>query len=375
MSIFTAKGDSDGLFHDLKPFPRGVDTTGWVKPKENSIDALSYGIENSDGVEMDLRLSLDGEVIIHHDARTQDGSYPETTNYDDMKEHVDLFSDLLSKDDFVTKWVNEARFVCLELKAPHPSSGAGGGWLRGKEMYNHMSELFQSVRDMIKQIEVPSNSTVFYSFDPYITPVANRFSENYRHARLMPKLRQWGGWTTQRAAALPSFISTSVPRLLDKQRKLEAPMLPLALDYLHGWTRFLPIGATMGLQGKSLQKFNHIRRGHPVYVWPSPIEIEPRLLKAGLSCISDTMQKGLVYSDGSERCLRPGTMPFVENERQPWHEISDSERAKIVLTSKKKWGWSSGKDELLGLTSSGTMPWEMPRLIGHRGAGKDPETL
>jgi glycerophosphoryl diester phosphodiesterase len=49
----------------------------WKKPRENSIEALLYGIEHADGVEMDLRLTADGEVVIHHDPRTYGGLYPD----------------------------------------------------------------------------------------------------------------------------------------------------------------------------------------------------------------------------------------------------------------------------------------------------------
>ena len=57
----------------------------WRKPKENSIAALEYGMEHADGVEMDLRLTLEGEVVIHHDPRTPSGKYPERYGYDDLK--------------------------------------------------------------------------------------------------------------------------------------------------------------------------------------------------------------------------------------------------------------------------------------------------
>lgn len=160
----------------------------WRKPKENSIAALEYGMEHADGVEMDLRLTSEGEVVIHHDPRTPSGKYPERYGYDDLKHEVALFDDLLDRSGFVDRWVNEARFVCLELKAPHPSSGAGGGWLRGKRMHDHLSRLLESVRSRIEEIQVPVQSTVFYSFDPYITPVANSGSGKYRHARLMLSL-------------------------------------------------------------------------------------------------------------------------------------------------------------------------------------------
>ena len=80
-----------------------------------------------------------------------------------------LFDDLLDSSGFVDRWVNEARFVCLELKAPHPSSGAGGGWLREKGCMTTYPGS-ESVRSRIEEIQVPVQSTVFYSFDPYIHP-------------------------------------------------------------------------------------------------------------------------------------------------------------------------------------------------------------
>ncbi|MGB0628284.1 MAG: glycerophosphodiester phosphodiesterase [Candidatus Thalassarchaeaceae archaeon] len=347
----------------------------WKKPRENSIEALLYGIEHADGVEMDLRLTADGEVVIHHDPRTSGGLYPESSDYSEIAEYSDRFEDLLSKEEFTSRWVDEGRFVCLELKAPHPSSGAGGGWFRGDAMRRHMSDLMQKVREMIEHESVPISSTVFYSFDPVITKVAKRHSGDYRHARLMPKLRQWGGWKVQRAAAFPSFISTSVPRMLSRQRRLGAPMLPLALDYLEGWTRHIPIGVSVGLKGRGLERFNEIRKGHPVYVWPAPLDVEPRLLDAGLSCISDTMDSNLQYPGGLDRCMRPATMPEIEGVRMPWNEISSEERRGVVQKWRKRWSWSATPQELEKISTASTLPWEAPRLIGHRGVGKDPGTL
>ena len=349
--------------------------TDWERPRENSIAALEHGMEHADGVELDLRLTEEGEVVIHHDPRTPSGKYPERSSYDDIKEEADLFDDLLARNTFVDRWVNEARFVCLELKAPHPSSGAGGGWSRGRRMHDHMSQLMASVRTKIETLRIPVSSTVFYSFDPYISKVAQKDSGKYRHARLMPKLRQWGNWSVQRAVASPSFLSRSVPRLLAKQRRLGAPMLPLALEYVHGWTRHLPLGQSIGLEGRALDRFNAVRSGHPVYVWPAPLKLEPRLLEVGLSCISDSMDPNLTNTDGSSRCMRPGTMPEIEGERQPWHEISDAERRDVMLRYRKKWKWQTSVEDLDDLASATTMPWEVPRLIGHRGTGKDKGTL
>ena len=39
----------------------------WRQPEENSIEALVHGINFSDGVEFDLRMDCDGELVIFHD--------------------------------------------------------------------------------------------------------------------------------------------------------------------------------------------------------------------------------------------------------------------------------------------------------------------
>ena len=39
----------------------------WKQPAENSLDALKHGMEFSDGIEFDLRMSADGELVIFHD--------------------------------------------------------------------------------------------------------------------------------------------------------------------------------------------------------------------------------------------------------------------------------------------------------------------
>ncbi|MEC7686730.1 MAG: glycerophosphodiester phosphodiesterase family protein, partial [Candidatus Thermoplasmatota archaeon] len=48
----------------------------WKQPPENSLEALVHGMQVSDGVELDLRLSADGELVVFHDTQTVDGRYP-----------------------------------------------------------------------------------------------------------------------------------------------------------------------------------------------------------------------------------------------------------------------------------------------------------
>ena len=39
----------------------------WERPDENSVAALKHGMEFADGVEFDLRVDGDGELVIYHD--------------------------------------------------------------------------------------------------------------------------------------------------------------------------------------------------------------------------------------------------------------------------------------------------------------------
>ena len=46
------------------------DSGEWVRPRENTVDALVYGMQHSDGVELDLRLTEDKRLVLHHDSKT-----------------------------------------------------------------------------------------------------------------------------------------------------------------------------------------------------------------------------------------------------------------------------------------------------------------
>ena len=46
--------------------PQGL-TMSWRQPPENTVRALVEGITRFDGVEFDLRLSADEELVLHHD--------------------------------------------------------------------------------------------------------------------------------------------------------------------------------------------------------------------------------------------------------------------------------------------------------------------
>lgn len=369
-----------------------VDHIDWIRPRENTVEALVYGMEQSDGVELDLRLTQDQRLILHHDSKTEFGEYPECLTIDELPDYVEPIDDLLANKDFIRRWTEEGAFTCIEFKSPHPSSGKAGGWFNGKEKEQHMINMIQNLQELLEPIERSNSSTVIYSFDPKIITASKKIKTDLKFSRLRPNIRQWGNWTTQRIVATPSFLANSLPKLMDKQRQEGSPMLPCSLQYLKGIESNINIGWTVGLEGKKLERLTKYRRGYPVYVWPSKSDSERLLLDAGLTGLTDDLSPNSVTLDtGHARWTKPATQPLTDETRKelddtpkeehftkiselkkevsPWYELSDNERIKFVDNWRKKWLWARERSTLLNETSKSSLPWEVSRIIGHRGTG------
>ena len=369
-----------------------VEHIDWIRPRENTVEALVYGMEQSDGVELDLRLTQDQRLILHHDSKTEFGEYPECLTIDELPDYVEPIDDLLANKDFIRRWTEEGAFTCIEFKSPHPSSGKAGGWFNGKEKEQHMINMIQNLQELLESIERSNSSTVIYSFDPKIITASKKIKTDLKFSRLRPNIRQWGNWTTQRIVATPSFLANSLPKLMDKQRQEGSPMLPCSLQYLKGIESNINIGWTVGLEGKKLERLTKYRRGYPVYVWPSKSDSERLLLDAGLTGLTDDLSPNSVTLDtGHARWTKPATQPLTDETRKelddtpkeehftkiselkkevsPWYELSDNERIKFVDNWRKKWLWARERSTLLNETSKSSLPWEVSRIIGHRGTG------
>jgi len=368
------------------------ETLDWVRPRENTVEALVYGMEQSDGVELDLRLTQDQRLVLHHDSKTEFGEYPECLTMDELPDYVEPIDDLLANKDFIRRWTEEGAFTCIEFKSPHPSSGKAGGWFNGKGKEQHIINMIQNLQQLLEPIERNNSSTVIYSFDPKIITASKKIRTDLKFSRLRPNIRQWGNWTTQRIVATPSFLANSLPRLMDKQRQEGSPMLPCSLQYLKGIESNINIGWTVGLEGKKLERLTKYRRGYPVYVWPSKSDSERLLLDAGLTGLTDDLSPNSVTLDtGHARWTKPATQPLTDETRKeldnipkeehftkikelkkevsPWHELSDNERIKFVDNWRKRWLWERDRSTLLNETSKSSLPWEVSRIIGHRGTG------
>ena len=77
--------------------------TKWKQPSQNSIDAIAHGMIFADGSEFDVRLTIDGELALHHNAKIElEGAkeglnpYVEQNHSDDLRAAgFDIFSDLI----------------------------------------------------------------------------------------------------------------------------------------------------------------------------------------------------------------------------------------------------------------------------------------
>jgi hypothetical protein len=255
-----------------------------------------------------------------------------------------------------------------------------------------MINMIQNLQELLEPIERSNSSTVIYSFDPKIITASKKIKTDLKFSRLRPNIRQWGNWTTQRIVATPSFLANSLPKLMDKQRQEGSPMLPCSLQYLKGIESNINIGWTVGLEGKKLERLTKYRRGYPVYVWPSKSDSERLLLDAGLTGLTDDLSPNSVTLDtGHARWTKPATQPLTDETRKelddtpkeehftkiselkkevsPWYELSDNERIKFVDNWRKKWLWARERSTLLNETSKSSLPWEVSRIIGHRGTG------
>ena len=364
----------------------------WIRPRENTVEALVYGMSECDGIELDLRLSEDNRLVLHHDSKTEFGEYPECLTLDELPDYVEPIDDLLEKKEFIRRWTEEGAFTCFELKTPHPSSGKAGGWLNGNEREKHMIKMIEQLNEILEPIDLPDSGAVIYSFEPKIISASKKVKTNLKFSRLRPNIRSWGNWTSQRIVATPSFILNSLPRLMEKQRREKSPMLPCSLQYLKGVESNLSLGRTVGLQGKKLERLTKFRKGYPIYVWPSKSNAERMLLDAGLTGLTDDLAPTSVTLDsGHARWTKPATQPLTIKQRKelddtpidqhlnkvsemkkeipPWHELSNSERLDFISNWKKRWSWERSIESLIKETSSSSLPWEAPRIIGHRGTG------
>ena len=362
----------------------------WVPPKENSVDALRHGMEFSDGVEFDLRMSADEDLVIYHDEfipgreNIRERCIESLSTSELRSKGVVSFEELISGGSFSGLWQDGGKTVDIEIKLPHPVTKI--------ETDGHLSSIMKKIELDLSDLALPKRSTLVTSFSPRIGHAAKISGVSLPVARLVPHIRAWGRyWRVKRTVAAPNFARTSFQGVSDSLRKEGMESIGMALEYLVGWTRFVGPKLPIGIAGKGLERFQRARRGMGVFVWPAPLEHEDALIDAGVSLVSDEMDP-TVYSkpDGSPRWPRPGSQPLDPDwirrldsatsteypdllkeatESLPlWPDLTEQRKVEIITEQGGRMLWPGGVEKWLPGESEG-LPWGSPRVLGHRGAG------
>ena len=332
---------------------------GWSQPAENTHASLVEAMQRMDGVEFDLRLTADDQLVVHHDhivsipEQMLEGrsKIVEDWNLSDLEEvGFCSFEKLMSDKEWLVPWQEHSKVACLEIKRSLPKVA--------KDPTKRMARVMELAGKMVDEAGIHQQAAVFYAFHRPMAKVAKLSGSKRPWSRLLPIVPRTGSHNSKRFRAAPEFIAYSFARLLRSQKNSGAPMMPCAVDYFEGIKRFLHLGLPVGLKGKQLRRLTKIRDGFPVYVWPGHPELERDLLDAGLSLLTDFADPNMKLPCGSSRWLRPATMPLndeqvaglrdgiIPKDVAPWHEISD-----------KQLGWGA------------------VRMIGHRGCGKSPRPV
>ena len=362
----------------------------WVPPKENSVDALRHGMEFSDGVEFDLRMSADEDLVIYHDEfipgreNIRERCIESLSTSELRSKGVVSFEELISGGSFSGLWQDGGKTVDIEIKLPHPVTKI--------ETDGHLSSIMKKIDLDLSDLALTKRSTLVTSFSPRIGHAAKISGVSLPVARLVPHIRAWGRyWRVKRTIAAPNFARTSFQGVSDSLRKEGMESICMALEYLVGWTRFVGPKLPIGIAGKGLERLQRARRGMGVFVWPAPLEHEDALIDAGVSQVSDEMDP-TVYSkpDGSPRWPRPGSQPLDPDwirrldsatsteypdllkeatESLPlWPDLTEQRKVEIITEQGGKMLWPGGVEKWLPGEGEG-LPWGSPRVLGHRGAG------
>ena len=374
----------------------------WQQAPENTLESLRHGIQSNDGIEFDVRMTRDGELIIHHDAEvsvpTQQlphaYSWVENHTLDELTSLGFLsFRSMLEDTQLQTEWRDKGKMGCVEFKRPHPRALYGGGFFGKKQHISHVALMMEQTELLLKEFEIPSENTVYYSFHTGMGPSVQSSGVGRPWAALAPYVPPFGTHHTKRMRGLTQFFTTSIARLIESNRRAGASMTPCAIEYFIPPMSRIPLGYAGGLYGAKAERLSSRQRGFPIYVWPTPLDLEHDVLAAGLSGLTDCSDpENSWLPSGHLRWTHPATRPLdaiqqqtlekathdnhkeilhqLQYETTPWSECDLQRRNELVEMWRKKWKWEESTSSLLERSNDATPPWEAIRLIGHRGSGK-----
>jgi glycerophosphoryl diester phosphodiesterase len=369
--------------------------------KENTLESLSRAIKLSDGIEFDVRSTLDERLILHHDMtlsvseelRDDLPKYVEKNTLSDLNEFgFSSFEDIVN-DSMISQSLREhGKLMNIELKLPHISSGVGGGWLSSKKNISYIGNMMNQCAKILNEAEIPKHSVIFYGFFKHMSYAAKKINFDWSVSSLFPPQLRFGSQTLNRIYASSEFTSRSLNSMIKRQKKRNSPILPCALEYFIPPYNKLRLDKTYGLSGKSLDRLLKLKKGFPLYIWPGLIKHETMLYDAGISILSDSLDSNeYTLPEGIARWTKQSTQPLNDKwiqrfretspenhkdlieeatrEVSPWHELNSNERKYFLDKWSKKWYWSKSSQEIYHESESNKLPWESVRVIGHRGCG------
>mgnify|MGYP005704580033 FL=1 len=124
----------------------------WKPAPENTLESLRHAFKTFDGVEFDIRLTADEQLVIHHDRTVSvpkehlkgQPTWLEEWSLDDLTGLGFLgFDDFLDNKDVLAAWRDGGSMGCVEIKRPHPKSAVGGGFLGRKHHNQHVAKVMR----------------------------------------------------------------------------------------------------------------------------------------------------------------------------------------------------------------------------------------
>jgi len=371
------------------------------------LKSLQHAISLFDGIEFDIRMTSDNQLVIHHDrgvsipkSRLQGKSkWVESWKLSDLESEGFLSFRAMLEDPIInTNWVEKGKMGCIEIKRPHPTAPMGGGFFSRKKHNKHIANIIKMADEILDEFQVPHENMVYYAFHKGMRESSNMAKSKRPWAALIPYISPYGNRTTQRIQSFPRYLSTSFSSLVKQHNQMGSSMLPCAIEYFVAPHNKIPLGKTIGLHGKELQDMNKIRKGLSTYVWPAKPIHERLILNAGLTGLTDKANPELTWlPTGHARWLNPATQPLdnqqlqllnsateenhleilrqLKQEVPLWSECDNSRRIELISMWKESWNWQKSVDEILQSASKSSPPWQAPRLIGHRGSGKTPRPV
>lgn len=374
----------------------------WTQAPENTLESLRHAIQQFDGIEFDIRITADNQLVVHHD---RDVSLPasylegkpiwaEEWTLEELKEAGFLgFEEMLDDPIIANHWATRGKMGCIEIKRPHPTASSGGGYRGKKHHIAHVARAMQMAESILDERDIPHHNTVFYAFHKHMPASAAQASTRRPWAALIPYIPPFGNRTTQRLQAVPQYISMPFKRLVKRHKMEGSSMLPCAIEYFKSPTSWLPLGRKVSLRGRGLERLTASRHGMPTYVWPTRPDIEHALLRAGLTALTDYADPALTWLPSNQaRWVQPATQPLDEEQWQSlekcevehhldvlsefkdstptWSEADPARRRSLIEAWRKRWKWNESTEELVEKYCDATPPWAAPRMIGHRGSGK-----